>query len=493
MSDPPQPPRESPSLSLSSSPANIPPPSAAASERLSSQPSSGSLRRDVPPSPRTSSRHPSISLSSSAIADLLSSPPPPQGTKEMPKDWRSIKISELLHEQKLRFVYQDTTVESACHTLIEHNISSVPVLASANDETVVGTFDYSDLNAFLLLMVGLYNPEEADPESGEILSSFNDLAAKARTGSSIPVKLVKDLSKKDPFVTLEEDETLGKAVELLGGGVHRIAVTRAGAEAKGKVVGILSQLAVVKWFWEHARYYPSVETLLAANLRDLNIGSPNVISIHGDRKVSDALTLMNTESISSLAVIDSHSNVVGNISVADVKYLTRASSIPLLRTSCLQFLGIILNDRGLNDGKDSYPVFHVTRLSTLSHTIAKLVATRSHRMWLVEPPSPNNSNPPTPSLTHASPVGSAPNTTIPYASPSSPSPLSAASAAASARITSGSLIGVVSLTDILNVIARSAGLMPVDPGQARRERRRSSSASQRTSVEFSRGLGDLRR
>lgn len=108
-------------------------------------------------------------------------------------------------------------------------------------------------------------------------------------------------------------------------------------------------------------------------------------------------------------------------------------------------------------------------------------------MWLVEAPSPSSSGPPTPSLTHATPVGSA---GVSYGSPSMPSPIAAA---ASSRISSGSLIGVVSLTDILNVIARSAGLAPVDPSQARKQRRRSSSASTRTSFEFNRSLSDLRR
>lgn len=39
----------------------------------------------------------------------------------------------------------------------------------------------------------------------------------------------------------------------------------------------------------------------------------------GDKKVLDALELMNSEGVSSLAVVDSQLNVVGNISVADVK------------------------------------------------------------------------------------------------------------------------------------------------------------------------------
>lgn len=92
----------------------IPVPSSAATSRLANQPSSGSLKRDVPPSPRSPSRHPSVSLSSSAIADLLSSPPQKPEGVHYPKDWRQVQVKDVIGDQQLKFVYQDTTVESAC-------------------------------------------------------------------------------------------------------------------------------------------------------------------------------------------------------------------------------------------------------------------------------------------------------------------------------------------------------------------------------------------
>ena len=58
---------------------------------------------------------------------------------------------------------------------------------------------------------------------------------------------------------------------------------------------------------------------------------------------------------------------------------------------------------------------------------------------------------------------------------------------------SGRLIGVVTLTDILNLFARSTGLNPSDPNEQRARRRRSSSSSIRPSIESSRASLDIRR
>jgi CBS domain-containing protein len=226
---------------------------------------------------------------------------------------------------------------------------------------------------------------------------------------------------------------------------------------------------------------------------------------------------MNNEGVSSLPVLDIQNNVIGNISHVDVRVclplsscyqllttsqlLTKSTSLPLLRSSCIHFISVILSERGVDDGQDSFPVFHVNPYSTLAHTVAKLVATRSHRMWVVDSPSPSSSGPSTPALQPASLVPPSPITPLPQAH-SGPTPVNsvapthligtgavAPAISASAIIgssLSGRISGVISLTDILNLFARANGLHPHDPDEARRARRRSSSSSMRRSMDSSR-------
>lgn len=184
--------------------------------------------------------------------------------------------------------------------------------------------------------------------------------------------------------------------------------------------------------------------------------------------------------------------------------------MPLLSSTCIHFISVILSERGLDDGKDSYPVFYVNPLSTFAHTVAKLCATRSHRMWIVDEPSPASSVPPSPGVHHhAAPppnlqgpsstttahITTSPTTVNgrpasvsdftpgpPYTSTNSGVSVSAAQLPSHGS-SSGRLTGVVSLTDILNLFARASGLSPGDPELVRRRRRRSSSSSIRPSTD----------
>jgi CBS domain-containing protein len=199
---------------------------------------------------------------------------------------------------------------------------------------------------------------------------------------------------------------------------------------------------------------------------------------------------MNDEGLTSVAVVDNGHNVVGNISTKDVRHLTNSSSAPLLSQSCMHFISVILNERGVENGRDAFPVFYVNPYSTLAHTVAKLVATRSHRMWVVESASPSPSAPATPLM------GPSSFTQGPLP-PTPPSPQPAAAVPASAMMgagLSGRLSGVVSLTDVLNTFAKSTGLNPSDPGAQRARRRKSSSSSVRASIDSIRaGSVDIRR
>ena len=372
------------------------------------------------------------------------------------QSWQYIKLSQLIESNKLIFINSSISVEDAFNTLIKYNLTSLPVQAHPKDLNCL-TFDYNDLNSYLLLVLN------------KIKINNEKLTKDCQNGENIKVGDLIKYTPKDPFYKLSENENLSNVISILGSGVHRIAITDPDMT---QIKGILSQRRLVKYLWDNARQFPDLEPLLNTSLKKLKIGVFNdnntmkitsrnspVISIHGDEPLINALYKMHSERISSIAVIDSNNILIGNISVTDVKHLTRNSQYPLLQNTCRHFISIILNSRGLeNGGKDSFPIFHVYPSSSLARTIAKLVATKSHRLWIVQP-SPTTDPDPEQSI-HSSEENDF-NMNKPF----SPHLVE------KDRKT-GKLIGVISLTDILSILARNQTQhKQVDPQQARRNRK----------------------
>lgn len=118
--------------------------------------------------------------------------------------------------------------------------------------------------------MGLANPE------GEQVDVFDALAKKAREGVSIPIRDIQTLAKKSALVTLPESADLSKAIEHFGSGVHRILVCKDGTT---EVIGILSQLKLVKFLWDNGSSFPAIDALYPMSLKDLQIGTPQTIAI----------------------------------------------------------------------------------------------------------------------------------------------------------------------------------------------------------------------
>ncbi|KID78404.1 Protein SDS23 [Metarhizium brunneum] len=435
--------------------------------------------RNVPPSPRH--RHPSFTQA--AVQELLNHPPSGQrhtNPKFAGKEWVEITVGELVSPDDVKWVDMDSSVEEATMALLKSKTNVVLVRESSSLPAAVATFDYSDLNAYLLVVVGLSKPETHQVEL------YNDIMLNAREGKNISMRQIQPLCRQEPLVGLPSNGNLAQAIEILGSGIHRILITN----SLGNVVGIMSQLLMVDFFWNEGVNFPAVDRLYPIMLRDLGVGTQQVISVNSDAPLAEALILMNNEGLTSVAVVDNGQNVVGNISTKDVRHLTSASSAPLLDGSCMHFISVILNERGVEKGRDTFPVFFVNTYSTLAHTVAKLVATRSHRMWVVESASPSPSAPATPLM---GPHGVVSTPQAPMATPTSAVPSGAvpASAMPGAHL-SGKLSGVLSLTDVLNIFAKYTGLHPADPSEQRARRRRSSSSSIRPSLDSSRPSLDFR-
>ena len=141
---------------------------------------------------------------------------------------------------------------------------------SPNHLNACDTFDYNDLNAYLLVVLGLASPSE------DQIQTYTEIAKKAREGTIIPLKDTTFLAKKAPLVTLSETQDLSKAIEIFAGGVHRILIVK---EETDNVVGVLSQWTVVRFLWENGSSFPVIDQLYPMILRDLNVGTHQAIAI----------------------------------------------------------------------------------------------------------------------------------------------------------------------------------------------------------------------
>ncbi|KAI1840024.1 hypothetical protein JX265_009116 [Neoarthrinium moseri] len=314
--------------------------------------------RGLPPSPRAQ-RHPSFTQA--AIQDLLNHPPAtrPFNPRFTGRDWRDVSVGELVSQDDVKWVDLDTSVEDATMALLKNGTSNVVLVRETSTEsTAISTFDHNDLNAYLLVVVGLAHPPE------DLVALYDSLAKKAQAHESIPLRDIQPICRKETLVTLQGDEALAKATEVFGSGIHRVLV----ANPAGDAIGVLSQLRLMEFFYNEGVNFRVIDDLYPRLMRDLGIGSQQIIAINADSPLADALSLMNDEGLSSIAVIDNSRNVVGNISTVDVRLLTSATSLPLLQNTCMHFISVILNERGVEKGKDSFPVFYVNPYSTLAHT-----------------------------------------------------------------------------------------------------------------------------
>lgn len=234
------------------------------------------------------------------------------------RDWRQVQVHEIIDPAETRFVELDTSIEDTTKLLIKSGAPNVVLIReSRTTKTAIGWFGYDELNAYLLLVLGLSQPDEVAARIRE----------RARSGESLLLKEVNDhLGLREEPQTLPHTSNLTQAMEMLGSGMHRIVITK---EGTSEAVGILSQLRLVRFFWENHQNFAATERLYAVTLRDLGIGAKDVLAINGDRPLSDALRLMHDEGITSLPVLDSQNNVVGNISHVDTRVSLSASPLKM--------------------------------------------------------------------------------------------------------------------------------------------------------------------
>ncbi|RKP14599.1 hypothetical protein BJ684DRAFT_19009 [Piptocephalis cylindrospora] len=328
-----------------------------------------------------SSPSPSTSSISGQSVDL---PPPSSnhaGLTASHSNWASIKAETLIRGQVLVELDARTHLHEACKRLMDAGVSSVPVF-DPDTKTYVGMFDYADFLTYFLIV--LHRTSLLSSEEAQNLNDDDQLAkavGQAAAQQDMPVRNVSDISHRNPFYSCIPQTTLGQVVDILSKGIHRLVIMDDGVKARG----ILSQLTVVKYFTEHIFQLPSLEGIVSQSLEELHLGiDKKVVTISIEKLVLEALTTMSSNDVYSLAVVDKEGRLAGNFSLSDVKHLMKTDRRRLLNTTLRDFISRVKLEQGIEAGQDTVLVFQVHAKHTLRLVMAKIVATKAHRMWVTD-------------------------------------------------------------------------------------------------------------
>ena len=104
---------------------------------------------------------------------------------------------------------------------------------------------------------------------------YDDIATKGREGKPIPLRDIQSFCRKQSLITLLSTETLDRAIEVLGSGIHRVIVS----DSSGSIIGLLNQLKLVDFFWSEGVHFSNIEGLYPCQLQDLGIASKHVVAV----------------------------------------------------------------------------------------------------------------------------------------------------------------------------------------------------------------------
>ncbi|KAJ3330370.1 cell separation during budding [Blyttiomyces sp. JEL0837] len=295
----------------------------------------------------------------------------------------------------------ELTVQEGCTALATNKISSAPIYSSEAGG-FLGMLDYRDLVAYVL---EVFHKVPKEPASFDAEMEVSDIVKRAQQDrQGVPIKLVSNLSHRNPLIAVYSDAPLTDAVEqFVSAKAHRVVVlervqsNEPGApEPPSKFIGVLSQSAVAALVAARFGRLGNEKHLAPEggweignkSLGELGLVKGEVYSVATTDTVLDALYLMHSKSVSSVAIVDrlaQSPSLAGSISMTDIKeILATRGGWRRLYEPAFRFFATLRNQQGLEaGGSDRVPSFTVHPTTILSVAVEKMAATHTHRVWIL--------------------------------------------------------------------------------------------------------------
>jgi len=259
-----------------------------------------------------------------------------------------------------------TELSQAFSILSEAHVSSAPVRDTTSGK-YVGFLDVRDLTSFLVHF-------GQHVEEGNYMVA--DICA-AGAGSVLDNVTVTYLARRNPFRGMAEDATVGDAVASVAANkIKRVAIVDEAGSAKH----IISLSDLVQFFSTNLEVFPE-EFVNATAGEMFGADVKTVLTAQANDSVLDALTILDSNKITGIAIVDPDSGaMVSNISGKDLRRLIKAPSYEKLNMPVVDMIKALRQESQVDIATPTITVFPST---FTHHVIAKLAATKVHRVYIV--------------------------------------------------------------------------------------------------------------
>jgi len=291
-------------------------------------------------------------------------------------DWLgSLKVTDILPSD-VPIVILDAaeTLEETLKKLVSHNIYSAPVW---DGQKYLGSVDLVDIITFLARIFC----SKAKIEIGkgkQTIEHFSVYAFQKHELQELkdefftqPITKIINLSGQNTFQPLPLDGTTLKDVVLLliKSDVARVPLL----DKSGKVVRMCSQSTLISYFTKHLDKLGAITNLTVDQAK---IATKPMITLPPELRAIDAFIMMNEYKISGLAYLGEEGEVLGNISVKDIKGVV-LDFFNLVHTTT-DYIGIVRRE----SIRDTFPLVNIHENDPIGKVIAKLAAVGIHRLYL---------------------------------------------------------------------------------------------------------------
>jgi len=282
---------------------------------------------------------------------------------------KGLNVSDLKLNRKPIVLDSQTDPKKAIEVLLQNKVMAAPVV---ENNQYLGVFDLRDCIKYALQM---YHRDSMDKMKSKAMEFLT-------ISPHISTNTLKYLSRMRSFETVKDSDSILDAIRVLSKGAHIVGVL----SNEGKTLeGILTQGEVFQWVsqqWDiekMAQIEKSYNLHLSTFTQEhIKVVTTPVISICCQMKAHEAFEKMGTSNVSGLAVVDKKGAIVHNTSATDIKlWLINSHTLD----DTIEHFLITIRKLSL---LEKYPVTSCQMNDGLSRVVAKLQATKFHRIWVVD-------------------------------------------------------------------------------------------------------------